>query len=261
MRQPSEPGVTFLHSVRDAVLSALVSGRGRTIGTVLLAVFLLVSFLPTQPLITGLQYALFDGYQRLAPRIPSSAPAVIIAIDQKSLDQLGQWPWPRTVMADLIQALGKIGPAAIGVDVLFPEPDRMSAANVARAVERLDPEIARRLKKLPDNDSILAAALRDNGEVVRLIESGEDVNGASVVRPLILSGRALVVTPIEAAVAAERADMVELLLEQGARMDAALWTRLMCFSVSVEADDVRALLEPRRPEASVEDCDGVEIGW
>jgi hypothetical protein len=106
-----------------------------------------------------------------------------------------------------------------------------------------------------------AAALRDNGEVVRLIDSGEDVNGTSAVRPDILSAHSLVVTPIEAAVAAERADMVDLLLEQGARLDADLWTRLMCFSASVEADDVQALLEPRRPEGVVEHCDGVEIGW
>ena len=106
-----------------------------------------------------------------------------------------------------------------------------------------------------------AAALRDNGEVVRLIDSGGDVNGTSAVRPDILSAHSLVMTPIEAAVAAERADMVELLLEQGARMDAALWTRLMCFSASVEADDIRALLEARRPEDAVEHCDGVEIGW
>ena len=106
-----------------------------------------------------------------------------------------------------------------------------------------------------------AAALRDNGEVVRLIELGADVNGTSAVRPNILTEHSLVVTPIEAAVAAERADMVELLLEQGARMDAALWTRLMCFSASVEADDVRALLEPRRPEGSVEDCDHVQARW
>jgi hypothetical protein len=106
-----------------------------------------------------------------------------------------------------------------------------------------------------------AAALRDNGEVVRLIELGEDVNGKSTVRPDILTGHSLVLTPIEAAVAAERADMVELLLEQGARMDAALWIRLMCFSASVGADDVRALLEPRRPEGSVENCDRVETRW
>jgi len=106
-----------------------------------------------------------------------------------------------------------------------------------------------------------AAALRDNGELVRLIDSGEDVNGTSTVRPDILSAHPLVITPMEAAVAAERADMVELLLEQGARLDAALWTRLVCFAASVEADDVQALLESRRPEDAVEHCDGVEIGW
>lgn len=106
-----------------------------------------------------------------------------------------------------------------------------------------------------------AAALRDNGEVARLIELGEDVNGAGVVRPHVLADHSLVVTPIEAAVAAERADMVELLLEQGARVDAAMWTRLMCFSASVEAEDVLALLEPRRPEASVDNCDLVHVPW
>lgn len=106
-----------------------------------------------------------------------------------------------------------------------------------------------------------AAALRDNGEVVRLIESGANVNATSPVRPDIFSAQSLVMTPIEAAVAAERADMVELLLEQGARPDVVLWNRLMCFSASVEADDVRALLEPRRPEGSVEDCDGIGVGW
>jgi len=81
-----------------------------------------------------------------------------VAIDQKSLEELGQWPWPRTVMAELILALGKIGPAAIGVDVLMPEPDRMSPASMARIVEHLDPQLSRRLARLPGNDSILAEA-------------------------------------------------------------------------------------------------------
>jgi hypothetical protein len=106
-----------------------------------------------------------------------------------------------------------------------------------------------------------AAALRDNGEVARLIELGEDVNGTSLVRPDILADHSLLVTPIEAAVAAKRADMVELLLEHGARMDVAMWTRLMCFSSSVKAEDVLSLLEPRRPEASVENCDFVHVPW
>jgi CHASE2 domain-containing sensor protein/serine phosphatase RsbU (regulator of sigma subunit) len=143
---------------RQALLKVLVSGHGRPLGTFILLLFLVASLAPAPPLISGLQFALFDAYQRLAPRKPTSAHAVIVAIDQKSLAQLGQWPWPRTVMAELIRALGKIGPAAIGVDVLMPEPDRMSPGSLAGIVERLDPELSRRLAKLPSNDSVLAEA-------------------------------------------------------------------------------------------------------
>jgi ankyrin repeat protein len=106
-----------------------------------------------------------------------------------------------------------------------------------------------------------AAALRDNGEVVRLIELGADVNGTSLVRPNIVAERELTMTPLEAAVAAERADMVELLLEQGARVDPAQWTSLMCFAGSVEADDVRALLAPLHTQPLTDDCDRVQIPW
>jgi hypothetical protein len=106
-----------------------------------------------------------------------------------------------------------------------------------------------------------AAALRDNGEVVRLIESGVDVNTPGAVRQDIVAARALVLTPLEAAVASRRADMVELLLEQGAQLDAATWTRLVCFSNSVKATDILSLIEPRRPVAATENCDRVDIPW
>ena len=106
-----------------------------------------------------------------------------------------------------------------------------------------------------------AAALRDNGEVVRLIQSGSDVNAKSIVRADVFSSQTLTMTPLEAAVAAERADMVELLFEQGARPDPQQWTRLMCLAASVEADDVRGLLESQRPDGASESCDGVAIGW
>ena len=141
MTQPTTSGVGFGIRVRQTLLKVLVGGQGRPIGITILLLFLLVSLASTPPLLSGLQFALFDAYQRLAPRKPTSAHAVIVAIDQKSLEELGQWPWPRTTMAELILALGKIGPAAIGVDVLMPEPDRMSPASVAAIVERLDPQL------------------------------------------------------------------------------------------------------------------------
>jgi len=104
--------------------------------------------------------ALFDGYQKLAPRVRASAPAVIVAIDEKSLNELGQWPWPRTVVAQLIEAIAKHAPVAIGVDVLMPESDRMSPGNIARFIEKLDPKLAQHLARLPSNDSVLAATLQ-----------------------------------------------------------------------------------------------------
>jgi CHASE2 domain-containing sensor protein len=82
--------------------------------------------------------ALFDTYQRIFPRTRVSAPAAIVAIDERSLEARGQWPWPRTVLADLVRAIAQSGPAAIGVDLLFVEPDRSTAgadAALAQAFE------------------------------------------------------------------------------------------------------------------------------
>jgi len=107
----------------------------------------------------GLRSALFDGYQRLFPRERQSAPAVIVAIDEHALERHGQWPWPRTRVAQLITAIAGAGPAAIGVDILFPERDRFSPAEVAQEVEDLSADVARRLRKLPSNDVTLAAAI------------------------------------------------------------------------------------------------------
>ena len=72
--------------------------------------------------------ALFDGYQKLMPRSRATAPAVIVAIDERALDVRGQWPWPRTLVAELIRAIAAADPAAIGIDLLFVEPDRSAPA-------------------------------------------------------------------------------------------------------------------------------------
>jgi CHASE2 domain-containing sensor protein len=74
------------------------------------------------PTLRRLQAAWFDSMQAVAPRPIQSMPVTIVAIDDKSLAALGQWPWPRTVLADLIRAIDAHQPAAIGVDVLMPEP-------------------------------------------------------------------------------------------------------------------------------------------
>jgi serine phosphatase RsbU (regulator of sigma subunit) len=113
-----------------------------------------------------LRHALFDGYQKLYPRPRLSAPALIVAIDELALERHGQWPWPRTRVAQLISAIARHKPAAIGVDLLFPEPDRFSPSEVAQEVQELSTDVARRLRSLPSNDTALANALRDRNVVL-----------------------------------------------------------------------------------------------
>jgi serine phosphatase RsbU (regulator of sigma subunit) len=105
-----------------------------------------------------LQSAWFDAYQRLSPRKVESTPVTIVEIDDRSLAQLGRWPWPRTLLAQLVRAINADGPGAIGVDIVMPEPDPLSPASALAHVDA-DPALLERIAALPSNDSKLASAL------------------------------------------------------------------------------------------------------
>lgn len=69
----------------------------------------------------------------------SHAPAtgtVVVDIDDVSLSALGQWPWPRYRIAELIKRIAAEHPASIAMDVVFPEPDRTSLADVQKTFQR-----------------------------------------------------------------------------------------------------------------------------
>lgn len=100
----------------------------------------------------------FDGYQRLAPRVAEASAVRVIDIDDDTLSRIGQWPWPRTLVADLVTRLARAGAAAVALDIVFPEPDRTSPTEVLKLwpqVEGLQSLLAR----LPDHDAALAEAL------------------------------------------------------------------------------------------------------
>jgi adenylate cyclase len=102
----------------------------------------------------------FDTFQVLEPRVKTARPVRIVNIDEKSLAKFGQWPWPRTVVADLVNSLNRLGPAAIGFDVMFAEPDRLNPAVAAETLRNLDEETRAKLRALPSNDDLLAEAMR-----------------------------------------------------------------------------------------------------
>lgn len=93
----------------------------------------------------------FDFYQQLLPRAaPDDLPIRIVDIDEASLAAVGQWPWPRDVMATLTQRLLDMGAAAVALDLLFSEPDRLS-----RSGEDKDARLAQTLAAGP---TVLALA-------------------------------------------------------------------------------------------------------
>jgi adenylate cyclase len=137
-----------------------------------------------------LRVRVFDAFQRIDPREKKIRPVTIVDIDEKSLQKLGQWPWPRTHIADIITNLTNLGAAAIAFDVVFSEPDRLNPSAVARSMRYLD-EVARtKLAELPSNDQILADAIRRSRVV--LGETGLSAQMSELDKSLPLTGIATV---------------------------------------------------------------------
>jgi adenylate cyclase len=65
-----------------------------------------------------------------------SSQIVIVAIDQKSEDTLGRWPFPRRYFADAVDYLRETGARVIAFDVNFPQPDENSALQALRIVKK-----------------------------------------------------------------------------------------------------------------------------
>ena len=128
--------------------------------------------------VRALRLVAFDHYQRLDPAAyDPNLPVRIVDIDEKSLAIHGQWPWPRTIVRDLLLGLTSKGAAVVAFDVLFAEPDRTS---VEAIIKQLPPREADAIKAALagqlSNDGLFAAALKDTPSVlsVALGEGGSD---------------------------------------------------------------------------------------
>ena len=108
----------------------------------------------------------FDTYQSIAPRQVQALPVVIVDIDEASITALGQWPWPRTRLARLIETTHQLGARAIGLDMLMPEADRLSPGVFMAERPDVSPELRHELAQLPANDTLLAETLQRTPAVV-----------------------------------------------------------------------------------------------
>jgi adenylate cyclase len=133
-------------------------GYARLICLGLLIGFAVLRVLDPAPL-QEVRVRTFDTYQVIEPRHKQVRPVTIVDIDEKSLAKLGQWPWPRTSIADIITDLTNLGAAAIAFDVVYSEPDRLNPDIAARSMRYLDEATSAKLRELPSNDEILGEAI------------------------------------------------------------------------------------------------------
>jgi len=131
-------------------------------GALVTLFFLLLVFQLDWTSVKRLELIAYDQLQGLFSRsVPvDGGPIVIVAIDDKSLEKLGQWPWPRSVSANLIRRIRDMGARAVGLDLILAEPDRGGAGH----------------------DDVLAKVLRYANGVLGMGLKPTDGTHASVVR-------------------------------------------------------------------------------
>jgi adenylate cyclase len=111
--------------------------------------------------ISDMRLRVFDYYQRFQPRAYTPVPVRYVDIDEDSLKSQGQWPWPRSVMARMVDELTRMGAATVVFDVVFAEPDRTSPKRFLADLPKDSAVdgIVDALARLPDNDDVFAEAI------------------------------------------------------------------------------------------------------
>lgn len=139
--------------------------RPRSIGLAILVVLLIIRIWDPIPVKT-LRLQVFDYFQKIQPRHATDNQVMIVDLDEASLATYGQWPWPRTMMAQLTTNLLNAGVKAVGFDIIFAEPDRSSPAWILATHDDFNTQAKEHLLNLPDHDAVLANAIQQKPIVV-----------------------------------------------------------------------------------------------
>ncbi len=148
---------------------------------------LALAYLDATPL-ASLRNAQFDRYQRQMPRLRDGEPVVVIGIDSESLVKYGQWPWSREIIADLATRVLAGQPHALGFDIVFAEPDRLSPEALTQRFPTLPKGT---FASLAGPDDKLAQALTGSPTVLAVIGVANSLPGSRQPQrplPILING-------------------------------------------------------------------------
>ncbi len=110
-----------------------------------------------------LEYKLYDAFFQKIYSKKTTGKVAIVDIDEYSLEKFGQWPWPRYRVALLLQKINMAGALAVGLDILFAEPDGTSPVVLQRSFSKdlhIDVQFSGIPEGLLDNDQLFATVLQ-----------------------------------------------------------------------------------------------------
>ena len=127
------------------------------------------------PFVKSMDFFFYDLFMKISSssHVESKSASdriTIIDIDETSLSAVGQWPWPRYRIASMIRRIARENPKAMGMDIIFPEPDRSSLISISGQFQK-DFDIKIDFTNVP-------RALRDNDSFFSHILNQTDIVGA-----------------------------------------------------------------------------------
>ena len=130
---------------------------------------MLLNFYPMQ----FVEWQFYDFLVGMRQR-ENTSPIVVVQIDDKSIDKIGNWPWPRSILADGIKRISRHQPRVMGIHLLFPGPRLNLGLSQVRDVRRSlnkDPFLKKRKKSRYKIDRLLAKAEKEMDDDAQLIDA------------------------------------------------------------------------------------------
>lgn len=170
---------------RGAGVLRRIAGALSSIRVLALALLAALTFLRLEDpgALQTLRFEAFDRLQQVAPRPYATDRLAIIDIDEASLQSLGQWPWDRSRLGDLVARLHKAGAVSIGFDMVFAEPDRLSPPSFGATAPDLPLAIRGILAGMGDTDDAFGKAVAAAPVVLGVSGAVERIDRPKAVRP------------------------------------------------------------------------------
>ncbi|CAA6808378.1 MAG: Unknown protein [uncultured Sulfurovum sp.] len=145
----------------------------RTLIVIIVILIMHVYFYNSQ-YIKKIDYKIYDSISVITGHFQetSSAYSVVVEIDEKSIQEFGQWPWSRLIDAQLLNSIYTLSPSAIGLSVLFPEEDRLSPHAIQTFYEKYFEtklDLSGLALELRDNDKLLAEMIKKTNTTLPIL--------------------------------------------------------------------------------------------